>query len=119
MRLIEGKFASNRSDVDTNVVNVGPKYGYGAANVRVGWTYSMHDENDLDDRHLFVVSGDAGILPGVMGICQDPNVRDDTILKQDPIGGVVSLRPDSSARRTVRSSRCIGCEAGIFHHPVP
>jgi hypothetical protein len=50
--------------VDTNVVNVGLKYGHGAANVSVGRTYCMHDENDLDDCHLFIVPGDAGILPG-------------------------------------------------------
>jgi hypothetical protein len=29
----------------------------------VGWTYQKHDENDLDDNHLFVVSGDIGVLP--------------------------------------------------------
>jgi hypothetical protein len=26
----------------------------------------MYDENDLDDGRVFVVSGDVGILPGVM-----------------------------------------------------
>jgi hypothetical protein len=95
-----GEVRLNRSDVDTNVVNVGLKYGYGAANVSVGGTYCMYDENDLDDRHLFVVPGDAGILRGACPRptwvdAEDPNVRDDTIVEQDNrIGGVVSVQLD-------------------------
>ena len=85
--------------MDTNVVNVGLKYGYGAANVSVGWTYSMYDENDLDDSHLFVVPGDAGILPGVMskadvGICRGSECPRRHDRRAGQHGGVVSVQLD-------------------------
>jgi hypothetical protein len=55
----------------------------------------MYDKDDVDESHPFVVSGD------------------------NPIGGVVFVQPDCPAPGTVRSSRCLGCEAEILGQPVP
>jgi predicted porin len=60
----------NRSDAffesaQADIVTVGLKYGFGAANVSVGYAYNKYEDDDLDDASLFVVSGDVGILPGV------------------------------------------------------
>jgi outer membrane protein OmpU len=49
-----------------DIVTVGLKYGFGAANVSVGYAYNWFDDDDLNNSHLFVVSGDVGILPGVV-----------------------------------------------------
>jgi outer membrane protein OmpU len=86
-----------------DIINVGLKYGFGAANVSVGWTFNKYDE-DLDDSNLFVVSGDVGILPGVtlkgdvsyntetLGARDDDD--DDPLQQHETIGGVVSLQLD-------------------------
>jgi hypothetical protein len=60
----------NRNDTfphngQRDIVNVGLKYGFGAANVSVGWTWNQFDDSDLDDSNLIAVSGDIGLLPGV------------------------------------------------------
>jgi hypothetical protein len=49
-----------------DIFNVGLKYGFGAAHVSVGYNFNKADDNDINDAHIFVVSGDVGILPGVV-----------------------------------------------------
>jgi outer membrane protein OmpU len=49
-----------------DIFNVGLKYGFGAAHVSVGYNFNKADDDDIDDAHIFVVSGDVGILPGVV-----------------------------------------------------
>jgi len=44
--------------------SLGLKYGFGPANVSVGFERDWFD--DLDDNNIFIVSGDIGILPGVV-----------------------------------------------------
>jgi outer membrane protein OmpU len=45
------------------LISLGLVYGFGPANVSVGWE---HDWNDnIDNADVFVVSGDLGVLPGV------------------------------------------------------
>jgi outer membrane protein OmpU len=59
----------NDSFFDTaqgDIVTVGLKYGFGAAHVSVGYAWNKPDNNDIDDSNLIVVSGDVGILPGVV-----------------------------------------------------
>ena len=68
---------------DNDIVNVGLKYGFGAANVSVGYEFDKFGESDLDDAHVFVVSGDLGLLPGVTLLAdvsyntEDLEARDD------------------------------------------
>jgi predicted porin len=84
---------------DNDIVNVGLKYGFGAANVSVGYEFNKFGESDLDDAHVFVVSGDLGLLPGVTLLAdvsyntEDLEARDDDVIEQDDtIGGVVSIQ---------------------------
>jgi outer membrane protein OmpU len=108
----------NRNDTfvnnaQSNIINVGLKYGFGAANVSVGWTFNKFDSSDLDDSHLFVVSGDVGILPGVtlkgdvsynnndLGACEGgvndcPSINTAQVAdnQDDTWGGVVSVQLD-------------------------
>jgi predicted porin len=95
-------FAPETQDLD--IVNVGLKYGFGDANVSFGYTFNGFDEEGLDDSHLFVLSGDIGILPGVTlladvsyntedlgafeGGVNGENEQDDTY------GGVLSVQLD-------------------------
>ncbi|MGH6899593.1 MAG: porin [Geminicoccaceae bacterium] len=92
-------FAPATHDVD--IINVGLKYGFGAANVSFGYTFNKYDTDGLDDSNLFVVSGDVGILPGVTLKAdvsyntEDLNTRDDTVIEQDDTwGGVVAVQLD-------------------------
>ena len=97
----------NRNDtfphnLQGDIVNVGLKYGFGAANVSVGWTYNTYDDSDLDDSNYFVVSGDIGILPGVtlkgdVGYQTETlNSRDDAddLGQHDTIAGVATIQLD-------------------------
>jgi hypothetical protein len=84
---------------DNDIVNVGLKYGFGAANVSVGYEFDRFGESDLDDAHIFVVSGDLGILPGVTLLAdvsyntEDLEARDDEVIEQDDtIGGVLAIQ---------------------------
>lgn len=86
---------------DNDIVNVGLKYGFGAANVSVGYEFNKFGESDFDDAHIFVVSGDYGIRPGVTLLAdvsyntEDLEARDDDVIEQDnTIGGVLSIRLD-------------------------
>jgi outer membrane protein OmpU len=46
-----------------DMVGVGLAYGFGPANVSVGYERDWND--DADDANIFAVSGDIGVLPGV------------------------------------------------------
>ena len=92
------------NDVQSDIINVGLKYGFGAANVSVGWTYNKFDNSDLDDSHLFVASGDVGILPGVT-LKGDVGYNTETLGSRDDddtsptqqhgtVSGVVSVQLD-------------------------
>jgi predicted porin len=91
---------------DNDIVNVGLKYGFGAANVSVGYEFDRFGDSDLDDAHIFVVSGDLGILPGVTLLAdvsyntEDLEARDDEVIEQDDtIGGVLAIQLSLSERR--------------------
>jgi hypothetical protein len=83
-------------------VAAGIKYGFGAANVSAGWVYN--DPDGGDEGHLFALSGDIGVLPGVTlkadgtyntedpgADCNDAGVCGDT---DDTLAGVVSIQLD-------------------------
>ena len=50
---------------DNGIVNVGLMHGFEEANVSFGYTFNRFGAEDLDDSHLFVLSGDIGLFPGV------------------------------------------------------
>ena len=94
-----------------DIANVGLKYGFGAAHVSIGYNYNMADDDDIEDAHIFVVSGDVGILPGVVlkgdvayntddiGACEGgatecpaTTTEDVGNNQDDTIGGVVSVQ---------------------------
>jgi outer membrane protein OmpU len=80
--------------------HLGLKYGFGAANASVGYSYV--DEDDLDDeQHVLVVSGDVGLAPGltlkgdVSYNTEDPGSDDSAGADQDDtIAGVLSVQLD-------------------------
>jgi outer membrane protein OmpU len=79
--------------------HIGLKYGFGAANASVGYSYI--DEDDLDDtQHFFVVSGDVGLAPGltlkgdVSYNTEDPNAEDNSDDQDDTISGIVTVQLD-------------------------
>jgi hypothetical protein len=89
---------------DLDIVNVGLKYGFGDANVSLGYTFNGFDEEGVDDSNLFVVSGDIGVLPGVtLKADVSYNTEDLGAFKggangdfdqNDTYGGVVSVQLD-------------------------
>jgi hypothetical protein len=54
-----------RSAQSLDIVNVGIEYGFGTANRSFGHTCNNFDASGIADKHLFVLSGDIGPLPGV------------------------------------------------------
>jgi outer membrane protein OmpU len=79
--------------------HLGLKYGFGAANASLGYSYV--DEDDLDDtQHVFVVSGDVGLAPGltlkgdVSYNTEDPNAEDNSDDQDDTISGVLTVQLD-------------------------
>jgi outer membrane protein OmpU len=58
-----GGFGQNTDFLQGDFANVGLEYGFGAANVSVGWVFFDPDEGD--SANFFVASGDVGLLPGV------------------------------------------------------
>jgi hypothetical protein len=86
---------------DTRLISVGLAYGFGPANVSVGFENDWNDE--ADDAQIFVVSGDLGVLPGVTlkgdvsYNTEDPNKRvndDGTTDSGGTIAGVLSVQLD-------------------------
>jgi predicted porin len=83
---------------DNDIVNLGLSYGLDEANLSVGYTFNKFGDDDLDASHLFVVSGDLRLLPGVTllaDIGYNTNdleaTRNGVIEQDDTIGGVVSI----------------------------
>jgi outer membrane protein OmpU len=89
----------NTDAFEADFASAGLKYGFGAANVSVGW--SIYDPDGGDTANLFVASGDVGLLPGVTlkgdvsyntddtgADAGDPDNPDDTI------SGVVTVQLD-------------------------
>jgi predicted porin len=50
---------------DNDIVNFGLMYGFEEADVSFGYSFNAFGEEALDDSHLFVLSGNIGLLPGV------------------------------------------------------
>jgi predicted porin len=50
---------------DNDIVNFGLMYGFEEADVSFGYTFNGFGDQALDDSHLFVLSGNIGLLPGV------------------------------------------------------
>ena len=80
--------------------HLGLKYEFGNASASVGYTYGDVDGFD-DEQHVFVVSGDVGLAPGlklkgdVSYNTEDP-VADDSAGddQDDTIAGVISVQLD-------------------------
>jgi hypothetical protein len=85
---------------EADFAHLGLKYGFGNANASVGYTYA--DVDDLNDtQHVFVVSGDLGLAPGltlkgdVSYNSEDPGAHDSGGADQDDtIAGVLSVQLD-------------------------
>ena len=80
-------------------INAGVKYGFGAANVSVGYVY--FDPDDGEETNLFAVSGDVGLMPGVTLKAdvtyndEDPFADDDAPGDtDDTIAGVLTIQLD-------------------------
>jgi predicted porin len=86
---------------ENDIVNVGIKYGADAANVSFGYTLNKFGDDDLDDSHLFVVSGDLALLPGVTLLAdlayntKDLGATSNGVTEQDDtVSGVASIQLD-------------------------
>jgi len=55
----------NTDVLENDFISVGLKYGFGAANVSVGWVYNNPSTNNFDDSQVIAVSGDVGLMSGV------------------------------------------------------
>ena len=96
---VGGNFFQNTDLDELWGVAAGIKYGFGAANVSAGWVYNNVD--DGDNSHLFAISGDVGVLPGVTLKAdgtyntEDPGAdADDPDDTDDTWAGVVSIQLD-------------------------
>ena len=86
---------------ENDIVNMGLKYGSDAANVSFGYTFNKFGDDDLDDSHLFVVSGDLELLPGVTFLAdlayntEDLEATSNGVARQDDtVSGIASLQLD-------------------------
>ena len=122
------------SQVD--IANVGLKYGFGAAHVSVGYNYKA-DDNDIDDAHIFVVSGDVGILPGVVlkgdvayntddiGACEGGATVSGTTTQMLATTRTIRSAGSSAFSSTTEPARdalsrwCVGCRAAGSRRPHP
>jgi outer membrane protein OmpU len=86
---------------DFELASIGLAYGFGPANVSVGYERDWND--DADDANIFAVSGDIGVLPGVTlkgdvtYNTEDPNKRvedDGTTDSGGTIAGVLAVQLD-------------------------
>jgi outer membrane protein OmpU len=50
---------------DNDIVNFGIMYGFEEADISFGYNFNAFGEETLNDSHLFVLSGNIGLLPGV------------------------------------------------------
>jgi hypothetical protein len=72
-----------------------------AANVSFGYTFNKFSGDDLDASHLFVTSGDVGLLPGVTLLADLAyNTKDleatsnDVAEQDDTVSGIASIQLD-------------------------
>jgi outer membrane protein OmpU len=89
-------------DSDFDMVAFGLAYGFGPANVSVG--YERDWNQNIDDANIFVVSGDLGVLPGVTLKGDVSYNTDDPFKRVDDdgapidsgstLGGVVAIQLD-------------------------
>jgi outer membrane protein OmpU len=86
---------------ENDIVNLGLQYGSDVANVSFGYTFNKFGDDDLDDSHLFVVSGDLGLLPGVTLLAdlayntEDLEATSNGLAEQDDtVSGIASLQLD-------------------------
>ena len=49
---------------DNDIINFGLMYGFEEADVSFGYSFNAFGDEALNDSHLFVVSGNIGLLPG-------------------------------------------------------
>jgi outer membrane protein OmpU len=89
-----------------NFLNAGLEYGFGAANVSVGYTFFDPDEGN--ENNFFAVSGDVGLLPGVTlkgdvtYATDDPGANDDDFVANagsreetdESLAGVLTVQLD-------------------------
>lgn len=85
-------------DNDTDFANVGIKYGFGPANVSVGYNWASFD--NTDNQQVFGVSGDLGILPGVVLKADVTYNTEDPFEDDDDIG--IDTDPTTSGVLTVQ-----------------
>jgi outer membrane protein OmpU len=111
-----GGYGQNTDAFEAQFATVGLEYGFGAANVSVGW--GLYDPDDGDTANLFAVSGDIGLLPGV-------TLKGDATYNTDDTGADADEpdNPDDTVRGSSRSSWttevardalsrwCVGCRA--------
>ena len=82
---------------EAKYANVGLKYGFGGANVSVGWV--VFDPDGGETTNLFAVSGDVGLLPGVTLKAdgtyntEDPGANEDGS-EDETLAGVVTVQLD-------------------------
>ena len=93
-----GQWGQNTDFNEANFANAGIKYGFGAANVSLGW--NVFDPDEGDTNNVFVASADVGLLPGVTlkgdvsYATDDPNANADEDDPDDTIAGVLSVQLD-------------------------
>ena len=92
------KFGQETDLNEGDFFNAGLKYGFGAANVSVGYVRFNPDEGD--DNNLLAASGDLGLMPGVTlkgdvtYATDDPDADDNEDDPDDTIAGVVTVQLD-------------------------
>ena len=94
---IGAKYGQETELNEGDFINAGLKYGFGAANVSVG--YVWFDPDDGESTNLFAVSGDIGLMPGVVlkadatHNTDDPQEdEDDPGETDDTIAGVLTVQ---------------------------
>jgi len=81
-----GATYGQQTDFDEgDIIGVGLQYGFGPASASVGWNYFDPENNDPDS-NVYVVSGDIGILPGVV-LKGDYSYNDETPLDDGSTAG--------------------------------
>jgi hypothetical protein len=99
---VGGQVGQNTDFNEANFANAGIKFGFAAANVSVGWNvFDPDGDTPGDTNHVFVVSSDLGLMPGVTlkgdvsYATDDPGARaDDPDDPDDTIAGVLTIQLD-------------------------
>jgi hypothetical protein len=96
-----GQVGQNTDALESDFANAGIKFGFGAANASVGWNVvDPKGDTPGDTNHIFVVSGDLGLMPGVTlkgdvsYATDDPNADADEDDPDDTIAGVLTIQLD-------------------------